>query len=274
MFELLLISKILVSIVAVVALSLVAENVSPKVAGILSGYPLGTAIALFFIGIENGQAFAAQSAVYAIAGFSASLVLVYCYYQAALRVSQSAILLPGTLAVLGFLLAAGLLSQVSAGLVGGLLVSVGAIVFFALRFRVIENALVADKVKLTHWVLIIRAIAAAAMVLAITGVAKVVGANLAGSLAAFPVTLFPFLLIIHKTYGRAQALTIIKNYPYGLGALIVYTLSVSFTYPSYGVALGTGISFFFATLYLVLFSYVMNKRAKRPSLLNEKNRQA
>ena len=50
----LLLAKIATAIIAVVGLSLVAERVSPRVAGILSGYPLGTAIALFFIGIELG----------------------------------------------------------------------------------------------------------------------------------------------------------------------------------------------------------------------------
>ncbi len=43
----LLLAKIATAIIAVVGLSLVAERVSPRVAGILSGYPLGTAIALF-----------------------------------------------------------------------------------------------------------------------------------------------------------------------------------------------------------------------------------
>ena len=32
----------------------VAERVSPRVAGLLSGYPLGAAIALFFMGLEIG----------------------------------------------------------------------------------------------------------------------------------------------------------------------------------------------------------------------------
>lgn len=58
----LLLAKIATAIIAVVGLSLVAERVSPRVAGILSGYPLGTAIALFFIGIELGEPFAAASA--------------------------------------------------------------------------------------------------------------------------------------------------------------------------------------------------------------------
>ena len=88
MFELVFISKIVVSIIAVVGLSFVAEHVSPKVAGILSGYPLGTAIALFYIGLENGEQFAASSAVFTIAGFSASLVLVYVYYRVSIALDR------------------------------------------------------------------------------------------------------------------------------------------------------------------------------------------
>ena len=49
--SLFLITKIAVTIGLVLALSLVAERVSPRAAGLLSGYPLGAAIALFLIGL-------------------------------------------------------------------------------------------------------------------------------------------------------------------------------------------------------------------------------
>ena len=45
--------KIALSIGMVVGLSLIAERSGPRVAGILAGYPLGIALALFFIGYET-----------------------------------------------------------------------------------------------------------------------------------------------------------------------------------------------------------------------------
>ena len=64
LIDLLFLLKLFVSVFVVVGLSLVTEYVSPKVAGILSGYPLGAAIALFFIGLEIGPDFAAQNSVF------------------------------------------------------------------------------------------------------------------------------------------------------------------------------------------------------------------
>lgn len=256
MAELIFISKIVVSILAVVGLSLVAEHVSPRVAGVLSGYPLGTAIALFYIGLENGTEFAAQGAIYTLAGFSASLVLVAFYYKASSVINRYNALLSSIAAILAFFLAAGILSQFTLGLMESFLISLAAIVFFGFQFRKIENVLVTKKVQFTRWVLLFRALAAASIVILITGLAKIIGPNWAGMLSAFPITLFPFLLIIHLTYGKEQVHTIIKNYPFGLGALLTYAISVSFTYPAFGIAIGTCLSFLFATIYLILFAIV------------------
>ena len=269
MMGVLLLSKILVSIIAVVGLSLIAEHVSPRVAGVLSGYPLGTAIALFFIGIENGEDFAAKGAIYTLAGFSASLVLVYCYYKISSTIERNVVLISSVLSVLAFTLAAGLLSTFSLGVIDSFVISVVAIVFFAYQFRNIENVIVEKKVKLTRWILLIRAFSAASIVLLITGLAKIVGPNWAGILSAFPITLFPFLLIIHLTYGKEQVFTIIKHFPFGLGALITYAISVSFTYPVYGTGMGTFISFFFATVYLVLLTVVSKFITEKRTLIQK-----
>lgn len=256
MVEILFISKVVVSIIAVVGLSLVAEHVSPRVAGVLSGYPLGTAIALFFIGIENGKEFAAEGAVYTLAGFSSSLVLVYFYYKTSSLANRYIVLFSSISAILAFIFASFTLSLVSFGVVGAFLISVFSIVFFAYKFKNIENVVVGKKVTFTRWVLLFRALAAASIVLLITGLAKTIGPSWAGILSAFPITLFPFLLIIHLTYGKEQVHTIIKNYPFGLGSLLIYAISVSLVYPVYGVGIGTFLSFFFATLYLIIFAFV------------------
>ncbi|MDX9710334.1 MAG: hypothetical protein RBT64_12350, partial [Trichloromonas sp.] len=62
------------------------------------------------------------------------------------------------------------------------------------------------------------------------------------------------LLIIHQAYGKEAVHTIIKNYPFGIGALIAYALSVSLTYPRYGVPVGTALAFLSATGYLLLLA--------------------
>src|SRR5690554_7431948 len=58
-------------------------------------------------------------------------------------------------------------------------------------------------------------------------------------MAAFPVTMFPFLVILHLTHGPGPVATVIKHYPAGLGSLLSYTLCVSLTYATLGLLWGT-----------------------------------
>jgi hypothetical protein len=99
-----------------------------------------------------------------------------------------------------------------------------------------------------------RAGLAAAIIFTITGLAHVLPTAWAGLLAAFPVTMYPFLVILHMTHGPATAATVIKHYPLGLGSLLLYALCVSLTYSTLGLALGTLIGFAVATLWLLLWT--------------------
>ena len=267
MLDILIISKILVSIFFVVGLSFVTEHVSPRVAGIFAGYPLGAAIALFFIGIENGKEFAAQGAIYTLGGLSASLIFVYVYYKVSSEVSRGKVFFPALFSTIAFLVAAKLVSLSNLTLLSGFSLTFGCLLFFSLHFRKIPNVLVVKKVHLTPFVLIVRSLGAASIILFITGIAKTVGPNWSGILSAFPITLFPLLLIIHLTYGRDQVHTIIRNFPLGLGSLVIYVVSVNILYPICGVGTGTVLSFIIATLYLMVLSFFSNEIRKRKSVL-------
>lgn len=260
----LLLTKITVSVAMVLGLTALAERVSPRVAGVVSGYPLGVALALVFVGIENGAPFAARSAVYTTAGFCASLALVYAYQWAALRVARGQVPLAALASVLVFLAASALLRQIPFGLASAAALTGCAILLCRVRLRRIENSRIERRIRLTFAALAIRSLAAAGAVVAITGAAHLIGERWTGVLAAFPVTLFPFLVIIHATYGRAHALTVIKNFPAGMGSLLTYAMAVALTYPRWGVALGTALSFLLATGYLLLFFWWSSVR--RPSL--------
>ncbi len=72
-----LILKIIVSVAFVVGLSIIVDKVSPRVAGILAGYPTGSAITLFFFGLENGAEFASRSSLFNVAGLIAMQTFIY-----------------------------------------------------------------------------------------------------------------------------------------------------------------------------------------------------
>ncbi len=267
--SLLLISKLLVTIGTVLALSAVAERVSPRVAGVLSGYPLGAAIALFFMGVEIGPGFAAQSAVYTQVGLVALQIFVYVYFRVSAALQQGGILLSSAAALGAYFTASWLLHAIPFSAAAAVLLPIASIFVFMLLFRRIQNVAITRSVRFTWAVLGLRAGLAAVMIIAVTGAARAVGPAWAGLFAAFPIALFPLMLIVHMTYDKSHVHTIIKNFPLGLGSLIAYTASVSLLYPAVGVGWGTLLSFGAATAYLLAYGAVLQHMRRR---LGESNR--
>ena len=263
--SLVLISKVIVTVGMVLSLSAVAERVSPRVAGLLSGYPLGAAIALFFMGLEVGPDFAAESAVYTLVGLVASQVFVYGYYRASAALQRHVIPAATLTALGGYFAAVWLLHFIPFSPTAAVLVPVASILIFTRLFRKVRNVAITRSVRFTFGVLLLRADLAALIILAVTGAARAVGPAWAGLFAAFPTALFPLILIVHITYDKAHVHTIIKNFPLGLGALIAYALAVSQLYPSLGIYGGTIAAFAAATLYLLAYGAIVGRlRRARP----------
>jgi hypothetical protein len=148
----------------------------------------------------------------------------------------------------------------------GVLMTTAAIPLFIYLFRAIPNTRIASRVQFGPRVLLFRAAISALVIVIITGVAHLVGPKLAGLVSAFPATVFPLLLIVHTTYGTAQAHTVIKNVPQGLGALVLYSVTVSFTYPAFGIYWGTLLAFGVATAYLLVLAAINGKQVKEQLL--------
>lgn len=256
--ESLLLAKVVVSVLAVVLLTVVAEYGSTRLAGLLSGYPLGTAIALFFIGVEHGAQFAADSARYSLPGFAVSLLLVWVYYRMCLATQRLQPWLPAAVSLLAFALAGWWLTDLDIGLLAGVGISGVAIALCLYGFLGISNVSLPEHVALKVPVLLLRGLFAAAIVIAVTGVADIIGEAWAGVLSAFPITLFPFLLLMHISHGRAAAFTIIRNYPFGLVSLVLYVLCVNLAYPVLGVVAGTVLGYAVATAYLLAYLWLSN----------------
>jgi hypothetical protein len=251
-----LLVKILVSIFMVVTLSLIAEFVSPRVAGILSGYPLGAAITLFFIGVEMGPGFASESALYTMNGLIGIQGFIYCYYLASSRIHARGKWCSMTVASLagmvGYLLIIFMLQRLKTTLVLSLMLPPVSFILFRLLFRKIGNVGIQNRVRLNVILLFGRALFAAAVILFITWAARLVGPAWAGLFSAFPITLFPVMLIVHFSYRLEHVHTLIKNVPNGLVSLYLYALIVHLTYGPFGICLGTITAYLTATLYLIM----------------------
>jgi uncharacterized membrane protein (GlpM family) len=262
MILLLLAVEILVGVGVVMALSLVGEYASLKLAGILAGVPTGSAIILFFIGIENGASFASKTAVFNLIGLLAMQSFLFAYYKASNRFKTHTIVLSALSALAVYLLVAYAIDLIEMGIVMAAIVSLISIFAFYYLYRNIKDARIKSRIRLTPDVMALRGIAAAAIIVGVIEIAAFVGPAWAGLLAAFPTTTFPLILIIHRTYGKKPVHTIIKNFQVGLGSVIAYALTVSLAYPVAGIWYGTAMALA-AALAACFVIYLLLRYGKR-----------
>ena len=245
-----------IAVSMVILLSVLAEVVSPRFAGIFSGYPLGAAITLFFIGIEASPEFAAKSALYTCLGLVATQVFAYTYFRTSVALRNPSRFLEIAAAsfagICGYFAAAALLRLMPASIVAAVLLPVFSILVFGYLFRGVKNVRIANRVSLKPEVLLFRAVFAAFAVILITSTARLVGPGWAGLFSAFPITMLPFVGIVHFTYGPECARAVLKNVPRGLISLLAYSIAVSLFYEPYGVYAGTAIAYGFATIFLIV----------------------
>ena len=255
--------KVSVSIAVVVLLSMIAEWAGPRTAGIVSGYPLGAALSLYFIGLEVRPEFAAQSALFTASGLAATIAFAGGYLlglrfaEDRHRLAGLAISILSGIAAYGLM--AGFLSFMPINWVSAPLIAITSMVLAARVFRSVPDMKIQQKIRLGLSVTFLRAAFAAAVILAITTMARMVGPRWAGLFSAFPITMFPLLAIIQFTYQPDHARTIIKNIPRGLGSLLIYTMVVAASYEGLGINWGTLLGYLAATFYLILLEYGMRR---------------
>lgn len=258
----LLIYKICITMLAVLCLSFVAEKISAKLAGLLSGYPIGTAIILHFYGLEYGARFAADAALFNLCGLLASQCFAYTYFKASQRTSSIAI--TSTMALAGYLVPAFMVSQMNPNRLTALAVAIIATALFCILLRGNKSNKIATSRAWSTRLVAGRLIFTATLVLVVTECADIVGSSWAGVFSAFPVALSPLVFLLHKEYGSEAARTVLVNFPYGLWSVIAYALTVHLVYPLYGVIWGTMLGFVVATGVLITMGL-------RPLLLYLKN---
>ena len=246
----LLLYKVCITMLAVLGLSFVAEKISVRLAGLLSGYPIGTAIILHFYGLEYGANFAANAAVFNLCGFLASQCFAYTYYRISHRTSSIA--RTSILALLGYLVPACIISQLNPDRLMALTIAIIATSLFCILLFSSKSQKVAIPRTWSTSLVAGRLIFTASLVLIVTEFADLIGPNWAGVFSAFPVALYPLVVLLHKEYGPETAQTILGNFPYGLWSVITYALTVSLVYPSYGVIWGTLVGFAAATAVLIV----------------------
>ena len=256
----LLIGKAVVSVAVVLALAWLAEHVNARVAGIVSGMPLGGVLVLAFVGLEQGPAFAAQSAHFAVPSIIATLAFAFGYYFGSHWGGRLSPLTATLLGLIGYFAIAGPLSLFDLGLLAGVGLALTTLVVVARLSHSREANRIENRVPMTAPRLLFRAGTAAAIVVAITTFAELLGPRWSGLLIGFPMTFLPFLLVIHITYSAEHVRTIIRNFPLGLVGLVIFLAISTLTIPALGVALAIPASLGGSLLYLSVLAIVLSRQ--------------
>jgi len=258
-----LLAKILVSAAMVLSLSAVAEYGNPRLAGILSGAPMGAPIVLLFVGHEQGIDFAVSTVPTGIAGFAATLAFTFAYDRAATLRKVGNAPIATLLATIAFFAVGWGVVQLGFGLGGSIGLIVAAIIASSFLLPAMDGKVKVARIRMSFRVLILRAALSAAFVVSIISAAELVGPDWSGVLLGFPMTILPMLLILHLTYGAEHARNAIRGFPIGLGGVLLYLVTVPLSFPAFGIIGGTVVAVAVGVGYLAALNAVRWHMAAR-----------
>ena len=250
-----LLAKALWSAGIVMGLAFVAERIGTRIAGLLAGAPLSAVLIFFFVGRDMGIAYIVDSVPHGIASFSGTLVFVLVYYWTSSRLARFPALGGAMAAIAAYLGIASVLATIPFTLASGTALTVFVIALSHWLLRKIDFAAMVRPISYTAHLLLLRGGVAAALIITVIMLAEILGPRWTGLLVGFPTTLLPTLLIIHFTHGTAATHAMIRNFPIGMGSIILYILSVPHSFTLWGVYGGTAASLAVAFTYLSVIMF-------------------
>jgi len=254
--EILITVKIIVSVGVILLLSYIAEGAGSRWAGIISGLPTGSAIILYFYALENGGLFAETSALYNISGLAAMQSFIFGYYISDKFFNHPQILGSTFIGLLFYFLAAIVISYIHITLFSAFLIGSISLFVFIKLFKTTNVIKIENKKPTTFTLMLMRAIISGIIVLLITTIAYWVGPQWAGIFSAFPTTLYPLMIIMHRNYGKEFVDSIVKHVPQGLGGLLIYSLIIHLYCKKIGYNLSLLIGFAGVAVYLLVFIFL------------------
>jgi len=245
-----LLAKALWSVVIVLVLTFVAERVSTRVAGLLSGAPMTVILVHYFVGSEKGTDFIVESIPHGIAAFTATLAFLLGYHAVSTSNLRFAAVIGALAGCTAFATVAAVLAELAFTIPSALALTLGTVALCTWRFRHISFTRVENPVRYTTRLLFLRGAFTGLLLVGVIGFAQVLGPRWTGLLGGFPATLLPTLLILHLTYGASNTHSVVRNFPIGLGSILLYMVSVPITLPRWGLLAGVLVSLAVSLIYL------------------------
>ncbi|KAB7613905.1 hypothetical protein F9L33_11130 [Amylibacter sp. SFDW26] len=256
----LLLIKIALTSFSIIILGYIADRGNPRLAGILTGFPIGTAIVASFIAIENGPLIASEASLYSLAALSLNPVFAYSYYIFGSKIAEDFNYKTTlSLALVIYFIMAIMIANIPWSFTAAVIFLLCTAIFVNYFLNKIESNQKQRPVKITPIILFVRIMLASNIVIIVTNMVELVGPEWAGVFTPFPVTLVPLIAILHSTYGKEAAFSMIKGFGYSFLSTGIYLASITHFFPTLGIITSSLIGFLLAGFYLV--GLEVNKRS-------------
>ncbi|MBP7769788.1 MAG: hypothetical protein KA055_01550 [Aliarcobacter sp.] len=205
-----------------------------------------------FFAIENGVDYVTKVALYNIHGLFAALAFSIGYYISTFYKGKFEIFLSLLISFVSYLIIAFILAYIPPHVFFTPFIVIILMLIATIYFAKKENFSIDKKIKTSLSDILFRSILTISIFLVVSSLPKYVPSNIAGIFSSFPTVLLPLLLIIHFRHSNLQARTIIKNTPFGLSSVVIYSLIVYFSYEKIGIVYGTIIALICSVSYVIL----------------------
>jgi hypothetical protein len=214
--------KILLAPTLVVVASVCARRFGAFVGGLATGLPVVAGPILLALALSHGSEFGAEAARASVLGLISLTGFALAYGFACRKLSWQLALPLGWAVFL----------SLTAGLNGVLVDTSVALVLATSAFVLTLAALPSSAVQEgpcapPSWDLPVRATAAAAMVVVITGASSTLGSHLSGLLAPFPIAVSVLAAFTHAQGGPEQITKLLRGFVLGLFAFAVFCAGVA-----------------------------------------------
>jgi hypothetical protein len=256
---LLLIAKIAVSAGFVLAVTAAVERLGPRLGALIAATPQLSVVALIFFTVEQGPAFAAQSAFWTIPGMCATIPVFLGYLVGTRLVPRprgTSVLVATALGTAGFVVSTALLGQVP--LSRATVMPFAAVVCAGTGWMVwsLPDTARLSRVRSSPLIIATRAGASALTVVTVTSLAHLLGPKWSGLVAGFPVNGLPVMAILHYQYGAEVIKPFIRIFPAGAFGICLFNLVASLTLVPVGLPATIGLAYAVDLVYLLVISQV------------------
>lgn len=205
------------------------------IGGAIAGFPVVFGPIILFIALEQGNDFAAQSALRGLLAILPFAGFVLAMSWASLRFSIWAALLLGWAA---YMLGSWIGMHFEPGL--GIALACAVIGIFAGRRLLPMSIKIEPPVVISPWDIPVRMASTLALLLAVTGLAKAMGSEWSGVMAAFPVASSVLGVFARKSDGPHGPARLYRGVLLGSIAFGSFSAVLHLTLPSWGLAKGYG----------------------------------